>query len=713
MPSRWAPPLILSLLLLGCSQAQPEAPVAAPTPVPTRAPARVSRPTSDAEKARALATSAELVAASRCGEAIPLLRVLLDAYPEMEDYHLHNLAVCASSTGDGATAIAAWSRLVTTHPRSLHAPAAALGWGRQLLAGGDVAAAEPLLRRAAAAEELEIAQAARIELADIAVARGDVRSGYEMFAALRAQASGDVAQRARQRVAALRREYPDFAPRTAGERATEVELLQREGEYDEALRLLNGLLATAAEGDRPRLLRQRAGVERDSGDTERHLRTLREIHEGYPNSPEAPEALFQEARWLWNKDHDARAKVAFLEFERRFPRSGHMVTVRFALGRIAQAAGDRTTALARFGSVIERHPNTALARESRWQRAWIHYYDRQWDAAERELAHLGRGGGSTVDANYWRGRTLERAGRAAAARSAYESILERAPDSYYARLAAERLGDTAPLAPVRVRAAPAPFPILPAALRSDYHLVRAGHLHRAGMMSPARREVRAYSRGDAGPSRDLMIELYRAVDGHRQAMRLAAESGRSSASTLYPLAFWDLIQTNASRYGIDPLLALSLMRQESLFDPEALSPANARGLMQLLPSTADAVAARIGRAGRLDLYDPTTNIELGIAHLRELSDQYNGDAIRMLAAYNGGASAVARWDQRFAGRPPDEYVESITFRETRDYVKKVLSNYRTYQRLYGGGPRTDVRTDREQIGGVRPAQGRSSSQSAG
>lgn len=708
---RWGLSLLLSLLLSACSRPQPVAPAPGPTAAPTPAPRPVSRPISDADKARALATSAELVRSGRCGEAISLLHVLLDAYPEMEDYHLHYLGLCASSIGDDAGAIAAWSRIVTSHPLSLHAPAAALEWGRRLRVGGDRAAAESLLRRAAAAEEIDVAQAARFELAEIAAAHRDVRTAYAMFSALREQATGDVARQAQQAVVALRREHADLAPRTASEREAEVAQLQREGNYVEALRLVNGLLATATERDRPRLLRRRAVIERDSGDTERHLGTLREIHETYPRSPEASEALFQEARWLWNKDHDARARLAFLEFERRYPRSGHMVTVRYALGRIAQAAGDRATALSRFGSVIERHPNTALAHDSRWQRVWIRYYDRQWDAAEQELASLARGRptAQAADANYWRGRALEHAGRTAAARAAYQSIVERAPDSYYARLAAERLGQPAPLALARLNTMIAPFPRLPSPLQSDYHLFRAVHLHRAGMMSAARREVRAFARGDAQLSRDLMIGLYRAVDGHRQAIRLASDGGTRDTSILYPLAFWDLIQTNASRYQVDPLLALSLMRQESLFDPEARSPANARGLMQLLPSTAEAVAARIGRTGRLDLYDPTTNIELGIAHLRELADQYAGDAVRILAAYNGGATAVARWDQRFAGRPPDEYVESITYRETRDYVKKVLSNYRTYQRVYGAGPRTDVRTGREQLGRHPRVHGRSSS----
>jgi soluble lytic murein transglycosylase len=128
---------------------------------------------------------------------------------------------------------------------------------------------------------------------------------------------------------------------------------------------------------------------------------------------------------------------------------------------------------------------------------------------------------------------------------------------------------------------------------------------------------------------------------------------------------------------------LGLMRQESLFDPTARSPADARGLMQLLPST----AARVAAAGLPDgpppdLYDPTVNIRLGTRYLRNLLDRYDGDALKSVAAYNGGETAVDRWQRQFGDRDPDEFVESITYRETRDYVKKVVTNYRTYQQLY-------------------------------
>jgi len=100
--------------------------------------------------------------------------------------------------------------------------------------------------------------------------------------------------------------------------------------------------------------------------------------------------------------------------------------------------------------------------------------------------------------------------------------------------------------------------------------------------------------------------------------------------------------------------------------------------MQLLPSTAEQIAgAHVG-----DLYDPQTNIELGTSHLRSLLVRFGDDPLKAVAAYNGGAAAMQRWQRQFTDLDPDELIESITYRETRDYVKRVVANYRRYTQIY-------------------------------
>jgi soluble lytic murein transglycosylase len=137
---------------------------------------------------------------------------------------------------------------------------------------------------------------------------------------------------------------------------------------------------------------------------------------------------------------------------------------------------------------------------------------------------------------------------------------------------------------------------------------------------------------------------------------------------------------------LDPYLVAALIRQESLFAARAVSPKGARGLMQLMPTTAARLARKAGHPApdAHDLERPEINIGYGTAYLRELYDRYGDAAFKVLAAYNAGEQAVTKWEQRFSGAEPDEFVERISYRETREYVKAVLANYRLYHMFYGG-----------------------------
>jgi soluble lytic murein transglycosylase len=136
---------------------------------------------------------------------------------------------------------------------------------------------------------------------------------------------------------------------------------------------------------------------------------------------------------------------------------------------------------------------------------------------------------------------------------------------------------------------------------------------------------------------------------------------------------------------LDPYFVYSLMRQESLFDPRVVSPAAAYGLMQLLLSTARRMATRanIDAVDVEDLFSPETNVKLGTEYLTELADRFDSDPVLMLAGYNAGETAAERWQERGKDLELDEFIEKISYRETRAYVKKVLRNYRNYLRLYG------------------------------
>ncbi len=154
----------------------------------------------------------------------------------------------------------------------------------------------------------------------------------------------------------------------------------------------------------------------------------------------------------------------------------------------------------------------------------------------------------------------------------------------------------------------------------------------------------------------------------------------------YPRAYWDLFSSASTRLALDPYLVLALSRQESLFNPNATSGSNARGLMQLIPSTARKMASQNGMdTENIRLYDPAVNVQLGTTYLKNLFEMFHGDEFHVVAAYNGGENAVSKWLSEFHGAD-DEWVENIEYKETRDYVKKVIGGRREYLLLYQAHP---------------------------
>ena len=137
---------------------------------------------------------------------------------------------------------------------------------------------------------------------------------------------------------------------------------------------------------------------------------------------------------------------------------------------------------------------------------------------------------------------------------------------------------------------------------------------------------------------------------------------------------------------MDPLLIWAVMRQESVFDPEALSYVGARGLMQVMPATQAWIEEQMGEdLAPGDAFTPQASIRMGAWYLRFLLDYFDGDVQLALAAYNGGAGSVEGWQADPLVSNRDDLLRWIGFGETREYLEQVSLNYRVYQALYAGG----------------------------
>lgn len=292
-------------------------------------------------------------------------------------------------------------------------------------------------------------------------------------------------------------------------------------------------------------------------------------------------------------------------------------------------------------------------------------------------------------------RTAELTGDKAGAQALYRKAAANA--DFHGFLAADRLEQPYALCPWLLPEDKAAR----AAVARDPALTRAIALHGAGRKSWAAREWSdALSRFDDAQRRIAVAVAQDAGWFDRGVFGLVNVDGQRHTDELrlyrlrFPIHHADSIQREARRNRLDPAWVAAEIRAESVFDPTARSPADARGLMQVLPATGADVARRLGRpwGGGESLYDAETNIILGTAYLRQLMDRYGGKPYEVIAGYNAGPAPLNRWKSQRPGMDPDFWIETISYKETRDYVARVLAFSVLYDwRMHGDAQRV---TDR-------------------
>lgn len=154
---------------------------------------------------------------------------------------------------------------------------------------------------------------------------------------------------------------------------------------------------------------------------------------------------------------------------------------------------------------------------------------------------------------------------------------------------------------------------------------------------------------------------------------------RMLADEVYPLKYADYIRTYSSKYGVDPSLVAAVICQESRFNPKAVSPVGAKGLMQFMPGTAATMARETGHWPKYDIFDPETSVEFGAAHLRDLLNKYNGDIDQALVGYNAGTGTADSWIRRNIF---EKVIHSGSNGETVNYVRKVKNYQNVYRTMY-------------------------------
>jgi len=347
-----------------------------------------------------------------------------------------------------------------------------------------------------------------------------------------------------------------------------------------------------------------------------------------------------------------------------------------------------------------------------WKLVWSSYLRRRGDAEELLREHLQRFPQSEKanSALYFLGRIAEARGDLAPAKLYYETAAARYPNTYYALISTEKLQDT------RIKSAPAspyvkqwlenhrwprriPFSAAEAATAKERR-DRATLLAMAGLDNYAEFELRMGAREETAPIglamdlADHMTKVGQADKGLRYIKGLLPgylffpweAAGDRFWRLAFPMPFQEDVVKYAHEHDLDPFLVAGLIRQESEFNPKVISRSNAYGLTQILPSTGRELSRRVGmRAFSTPmLFDPAVNLRLGTYYLKILLRSFGGRWEDVLAAYNGGGTRVRKWRQFGTFHEQAEFIETIPFDETRDYVQSVLRNAAVYRKLYEG-----------------------------
>ena len=406
--------------------------------------------------------------------------------------------------------------------------------------------------------------------------------------------------------------------------------------------------------------------------------------------PLAGQAMYQRARVTLSSSGAAAARSELRDVWSRFPADTAAASAAMSLyADLATDDGDDADARATYLELSREYPTSARSAESRLQAALIALIGGPNAQAARELDSLvARYPRSELAgaARYWSGRAWKASGDDRLAADRWRAVLGQQPVSYYSVMSAQRLGERAP-SPAATAGATRSLHV--AAV--DSAVARIKLLERLGMDVEARFEMDALEeRANTSSDRALAAaDAFLALDQSSRAIRIAqklAESGQRDARVMrivYPIVDRDELARAAKAQGLEPALVAAIIRQESSFNPRAISAADARGLMQVLPSVGQDVARSLGFPVWYPalLLDADANLQLGTAHLATYRKQY-GPLPRVLAAYNAGGSRVERWSGRRGSDDPEMFTERIPFAETRDYVRVVQRNLAVYRLLY-------------------------------
>jgi soluble lytic murein transglycosylase len=522
--------------------------------------------------------------------------------------------------------------------------------------------------------------------------------------------SAQVAKPAKQLLDKLKKKGTKTPATTASLELVRIKNLIASGTFAEAQRALDALAkktpAMELEIEMERAALHKA--KREKAEEQNVLEKL--LAKSQASTPLQAKLLSRLGRIAMSRDDNPKAIEYFDRLRLEYPNDRDAIEGQYLAGWIMYDLGNLDESIRRMLEFAEERPRAMRRTEALWFAGWSAYLAKKDGIARRAFNQILQDHPQSSLApttHYWMGRMHQNNGEKDQARQEYHEVLRLSPLSYYGFWAVERLrqlGEETVLTAPPQQPPPTSIAKLVETLGGARPILidRAVALHAAGLEYEALEELTASAsylkRGRDTKGRTTVADLLHRLGAHNLAFRIAIGIANDGADLVsgepwawrawrhaYPRAFEDEVAVASKAHQVDDDFILSIMRTESHFRPNVTSFAGARGLMQLMPATAQRIGqiAKGGKSHAARFKVPESNVWLGSWYLGSLLARYGNNVAMAAGAYNAGPGAMDGWVGAFQGMPMDEFVERIPYRETRRYVRRVVETYLVYLRLNG------------------------------
>lgn len=438
----------------------------------------------------------------------------------------------------------------------------------------------------------------------------------------------------------------------------------------------------------------------------------------FPSGSYADDSLYYLGRSLTNLNSYDEAIQTYKKLLERFPQSNYADDSLYRCGRISYMANDWQNAAFYYQRLINEYPNGDRIADGYWELGWIQYRLEEFESAAATFDKMSlsfKGGDLEEKSLFWKAKCFEKSGKQAQAIEIYKKTFSIDPFSYYGFASAEVLkkeGINLSMPEINKNLNPQnsdissilpeiyndliPHKITDKAEIS--HINKAKELLFIKFYDSASKEVEASKDEiDANPVKILEIStLYLKSENYENSIGIVQKNYKKLSSSLtgnlkdyyyylfYPFAYKDYLLKYSTAYNVEPDFLLAIIREESRFKADAGSHAGAQGLMQIMPKTAKVIAGKIGITNFNEsmLHDPETSIKMGAYYISQMLNNFSGNKYYALGAYNGGPGAMQNWIAKYGNLDINEFIESLTYEETKNYIKKVMASYYIYELLY-------------------------------